>query len=356
MGKTQQLLNSLQQKPLASAYMISALQAELTNVYSVYNSYKPLIITSTQLLRREPAFDRVSPFNKHTRGSLLPFLGDALSWLTGTATTKDVNSIKNRVNQLIAVQHKQQETLVHIISVLNVTRYATQVNRQCINLVMDAVERTHYHDTTLYNITSSLYTNLNYQQIVLHIHSILANLRDSLYYMRQVSMHARDYIDAAPTGILSPHVLPVEDLRKMLVHIEEALPSTMQLPVSPEDTLHFYRYLHIHILIADKQFLLLNDVPIQDQAQQLEIYEVFNLVVPHRNLSAIYNIGSKYLGIIYDKTKAVEILEQQFSTCQKANGQFCSINAPVQPLANPASCITAICTKNKAGIEKRCSL
>ena len=43
----------------------------------------------------------------------------------GMATTKDVSSIKNRVNQLIAIQHKQQETPVHIISLLNVTRYAT---------------------------------------------------------------------------------------------------------------------------------------------------------------------------------------------------------------------------------------
>ena len=50
----------------------------------------------------------------------------------GTATTKDVSSIKNRVNQLIAMQHKQQETLVHIVSVLYVTRYATQVNRQYV--------------------------------------------------------------------------------------------------------------------------------------------------------------------------------------------------------------------------------
>ena len=42
------------------------------------------------------------------RRSLLPFLGDALSWLTGTATTKHVRSIKNRANQLIAMQHQQQ--------------------------------------------------------------------------------------------------------------------------------------------------------------------------------------------------------------------------------------------------------
>ena len=37
-------------------------------------------------------------------------------------------------------------------------------------------------------------------------------------------------------------------------------------------------------------------------------------------------------------------------------GSFCSINTPPQPLANIPLCIAAIYAKNKAGIEKRCSL
>ena len=94
-------------------------------------------------------------------------------------------------------------------------------------------------------------------------------------------MHAMDYIDAATTGKLSPHVLPVEDLWKMLIHFEEALPSTMPLPVSSEDTIHLYRYLYTYILITDKQFFLFIGVPIQDCTQQLKIYEVLNLVIPH---------------------------------------------------------------------------
>ena len=347
MERTQQLLKSIHQKPLAPTHMISTLQAELTNLDSICTSYRPLILAAAQLLRREPSFDGVSLFNRHTRRSLLPFLEDALSWLMGTATTKDVSSIKKRVNQLIATQHKQQQILVHIISVLNITRYASQVNRQHINIVMDTVERTHQDITTLSNITNSLHNSLSYQQIILHICSNLANLRDSLYYRREVAMHTMDYINAATTGILSPHVLPVEFLRKMLLHIEEALLSTMHLPVSSEDTLHLYRYLCTHILIADEQFLLLIDICIQDHAQQCKIYEVFNLVILHKNFSVCYN---KYLGIAYDETKAVEILEQQFSTCQQANGQFCRIYAPLQPLPSPPSCITAIYAKNKAGI------
>ena len=73
-----------------------------------------------------------------------------------------------------------------------------------------------------------------------------------------------DYIDAAMTGTLSVHILPIMDLGKMLSHIEETLPSTLHLPVSSEDTLYFYRYLCTNVLIANKQFLLLIDVPVQD--------------------------------------------------------------------------------------------
>ena len=176
-ARSQQLLNSLHWKPLAPSYLLSALQVELV-------SYKPLILTATQLLKREPSFSGMSTLKTCTKRSLLPILGDALSWLTRTAMTKDIRDIKRIVNQLIEMQTQQQDTLVHALSMLNVNRYAMQVNREHINAVMGAVQRTNNDVTTLFNITSSIYTCINYQQILLYICSILANLRDSLYYMR----------------------------------------------------------------------------------------------------------------------------------------------------------------------------
>ena len=137
----------------------------------------------------------------------------------------------------------------------------------------------------------------------------------------------------------------------MLTHIKAELQSTMHLPVSSNDILHFYRYLHTHILVAEEQFLLLIDVPIQDHSQQLKIYQILNLLIPKGNLSACYDIGTKCLGIYCDETKAIEISEEQLITCKQANTQFFNIDPPLQPLANPPSCITAIYAKNKAGIE-----
>ena len=161
-----------------------------------------------------------------------------------------------------------------------------------------------------------------------------------------------DYIDETTTGILSPHVLPVQDLRKMLKHIEETLPFTLHLPISSEDTLHFYRYLCTHYLFADDQFLLLSDVPIQDHTQQIEVYEVFNLDIPQGNYSLHYDIQNKYLGITLDETNATEISEDQFQTCQKANGQFCILNTPLLPLANPPTNINSVCQGQGWHMEK----
>ena len=206
---------------------------------------------------------------------------------------------------------------------------------------MDKVDETSHDVNNLYNLTTSLATSLSYHQLILYIRSVLANLQDSLSYIRMVSTHTMDDIDAATSGTLSPHILPIMDLKKMLSHIEETLLSTLHLPVSSEDTLHIYWYLCIHVSITNKQSLLLIDVPIQDQSQQLSIYKIFTLDTPHGNFTVHYDISTQYLSITQDETMAVEISSQQFHTCQEANGQFCNIITPFQPLATPPSCITA---------------
>ena len=142
----------------------------------------------------------------------------------------------------------------------------------------------------------------------------------------------------------------------MLWHIADTLLPTLHLPISPEDTLHIYRYLHTHVLIENKQFLLLIGIPIWDRAHQITVHQVFTLDFPHGNYSACYDINTRYFGVTKDATMGVELSTTQFQVCQQANGQFCHISTPFQPLANPPMCIAALYAKNKAGIASKCSL
>ena len=177
-----------------------------------------------------------------------------------------------------------------------------------------------------------------------------------MQYLCTISTHTMDYIDAATSSKLSPHILPVADLQQMLKHIAATLPLTLHLPILPMDTLHFYRYLHAHVLIENKQFLLLIDIPIQDRAQQITIHQVLALDIPHGNYSARYDINTQYFGVTTDATMGLELSHSQFEICKQANGQFCHISTPFQPLANPPTCIAVLYAKSKANIESKCSL
>ena len=349
--RTQQFLRSLDQHPSAPTQLLTTLQLELSNIQDIYKSSETTITSAINLLNSNQL-----QTNTQSKRSLLPFLGTALSWLTGNATTKDIHSIKTRINQLIATQTLQCNTLVHIVSILNVTRYATQVNRHSINNLIDAVHTTSQDINNLYNLTMSLAASINFNQMILHIRSVFANLQDSLHYLHTVSTHTMDYIDATTSNILSPHVLPVVDLQKMLQHITDTFPPTLHLPISPEDTLHFYRHSCTHILIENKQFLLLINIPIQDRAHQITIHQVFTLDIPHGNYSACYDINTRYFGVMKDATMGLELSTAQFQACQQANGHFCHISTPLQPLANPPTCIAALYTKSKASITSKCSL
>ena len=130
----------------------------------------------------------------------------------------------------------------------------------------------------------------------------------------------------------------------------------MHLPIPSSDPLHFYRYLRSHVLVEENQFLLLIDVPIQDRAQQIQIYKIINLPVPVGNYSMRYTMDNKYLGVIYDRTKVMDIPEDQFKLCKEANGQFCPLTTPLQPLMNPPSCVAALYTKNSREIDHLCEL
>ena len=182
-ARTQQLLCSLDQQPSVQTQLLSMLQVELSNIEDIYNSGKTTIISAIKLLQSNPSFDGKSQPHICHRRSLLPFLGDALSWLTGIASTKDINTIKTWINKLIATQLSQQATLVHVISILNVTRYATQVSRHSINILIDVARATSHDINNLYTLTTSLTTSISFHQLVLHIRSVFAKLRDSLNYI-----------------------------------------------------------------------------------------------------------------------------------------------------------------------------
>ena len=69
---------------------------------------------------------------------------------------------------MIQAQTKQQETLVHVIFIVNITQYAAQVNRQKLNEIIDALQRSNEDLDRLFNITEVLTQCIGYQQMYIY--------------------------------------------------------------------------------------------------------------------------------------------------------------------------------------------
>ena len=106
-----EMISKLRNHPDDTIEPLQPLQVKLDNLHSVFMAYKPVFSSTMSILQMQPSFDgKPIPPSRRKKWSLLPFLGSALKWLTGTATTKDIKHVKKRISSLIETQENQWKT------------------------------------------------------------------------------------------------------------------------------------------------------------------------------------------------------------------------------------------------------
>ena len=90
-----EMISKLRNHPDDAIEPLQPLRVELDNLHRLFMAYKPVFSSAMSILQMQPSFDRkpIPPLGRE-KWSLLPFLGSALKWITGTATTKDIKHIK----------------------------------------------------------------------------------------------------------------------------------------------------------------------------------------------------------------------------------------------------------------------
>ena len=121
----------------------------------------------------------------------------------------------------------------------------------------------------------------------------------------------------------------------------------LHLPVSPDDTLHFYRYLCTHVLITSKQFFTTDwSYPFRMGCDKSPFIS-FHPEHPTQKFSACYYINTKYLGITKDENHGSGTFHHPDSSLPSSKWTILgSITTPFEPLANPPSCISDLYVKN----------
>ena len=94
-----EMISKLRNHPDDEIEPLQPLQVKLDNLHNLFMAYKPVFSSARSILQTQPSFGgKLIPPSGWKKRSLLPFLGSALKWLTGTATTKDIKHIKKWIS------------------------------------------------------------------------------------------------------------------------------------------------------------------------------------------------------------------------------------------------------------------
>ena len=177
--------------------------------------------------------------HRHKR-SFLPFIGQISSFLFGTVSDSDLDTIRRQIN----VIKKSQETVTHVLreslTILNISRTRIIDNRRAIKDIADMVVKDFKKVDMLV-------------ELILIIYDVDRNIDSLIQYFS----HLKQQVNMLALGRLGPSVVSPGDLRECLIRLKLTIPPGLKLVKDPVADLWFY-YEHIHcVTLVDTNRILM---------------------------------------------------------------------------------------------------
>jgi hypothetical protein len=293
-----------------------------------------------------------------SKRSLLP-LGGLFHFLFGTGDQKDINQLKDNVQDLYANQLNHKKVLGDVISVTNISRALINENILKINELVQTVSE--IKDTVgsivenlvpLFTARKFLWLQAEYSIHHSRIRSLISQTQADLILLRKyLNIHSSNKLT---TDIIDPTHLAAE-----LVKIQSLLPDTLSLPENPVDNIwHFYKFLTIAPVTHLNSMILMIQIPLIDLDSRMTLYRVYNLPIfnPIIEKSLNYKLEGNTLAITKDNKHAALLSASEFMQCTMADGHFCALNTGLYNIDTAEWCITALFRRDNNKISKFCTL
>lgn len=208
---------------------IMALKQELVSLRVSYENSENMFVTFKSLQHR-------------SRRSLIPFIGSALSFLFGTVSDQDLNSIRRNVHTLSQNQNKIAHVVTESLTILNSTRIAVNENRVEINTLADGLQALEARfksekDQLIRGIVELASFTHAYMQMDRLIARIETFMQKAMSDMKQLQLQ----LNMLSLGHLSPSTISPNEFRQLLREVQSHLPYYLKLPSDPEtDLWDFY--------------------------------------------------------------------------------------------------------------------
>ena len=307
------------------------------------------------LIHQTATNDQVRP-----KRAVIPIIGDALSWLFGTASASDLSKLQSGLDSL----RQSQENIIHVVdeslTIMNKTRGATIANRKAINTLILSSQTLMKNINVINDVLQSkLGPNLKYTQLstkLQHMHHLISN---SLAVTKDRLFRVLTDIENCFQGKLPFTFVPPRMLRGILRKIDKMLPPTLKLPQKILTTKHlnwYYTFLPVTIVPGRSDILIMTTIPLVGANSQYQLFKAVSVPIPHPNgkLAASYNLEAPYIAISADKASYVLLKDEEAHNCVGSISGFCPFNQPSLFIVNMPSCVLALFLSNQKEIDVYC--
>jgi len=291
-----------------------------------------------------------------SKRALLPFVGDALSSLFGTATSNDLDAVLSRVNDLSDSQNAILSVVDNTVTLINQTVVDVNDNRRALNRVI--------------NVTDSLTTRMSYLQntliddylastLIAKIDAIFFDLTTTVRDFREEIMNLETTLSLAENGIISRALMPPSQFITVLKDIQTNLPRDLALPFNPKKVHKFYANIHSEVIRNHTGISVILTIPLLSMKNQFTVYQIFNVPVPKvgstHSLIANYEIPeAKFVALSDDSLKFVLIDDHDMQVYLRRQLPFCPLRQAILNVQTSNQCIPALLTNQTDKIRVNC--
>ena len=298
--------------------------------------------------------------------ALLPFIGQVSSFLFGTVSEGDLNSIRRNIVILSSSQKVFSHVAQEALTLLNVTQMEVSANRQSLNAIMETIQNL---DSRLTNVTRLLAKTVNrleqFTQLYLRLDLVVEEMKQTLrtmgFYLQRLHLE----LNMLSLGRLSPSTVSPSGLISLLQQIKTQLPASLQLPLNPvKDIWNFYKILTCDAVLEENKIIVLINIPLLDASNDFEIFEAHSLPVPMqekvndekvtRDILAEYELEAKAIAVDKERTKYILLNADEVQQCTGSLASHCAMRSPIYPINLSQFCIISLFMRNKEKQQQNC--
>ena len=303
---------------------------------------------------------------KRERRSVIPIVGDMLSFLFGTTSESDLEDIRGNINRLDQNQNTIKHVMEQSLSILNISRTEIGENRGRINKLYGSMKTI---SNELLEAVKEEHDIEEFLHSFLQLDSMIANAREMLREIEHVYLELKMQLNFIAIGKLNPSVISPKQLKNILIDIEKQLPKMLALPMDPRtQLLDYFKLLSCTSIMIDQRIVIIIMLPLVDINGNFKIYKAHSLPIPlnwsnhipestrTEEWVAEYKLESAGLAINSDRTRYALINEEIMERCLNLRSGACNLKRPTYPVNIAENCIVSLLMDKRIQAQNSCQV